>query len=116
VYPTVFVLHSVCGDAINVLARRRIGAYLQTALLEGNTLYRLTLDGRVDNFDQRITSDTQEMLNGFMCVIFGNSSDYLAYPLGFTLTRMGFAWYNSLATLPNTYVSQCAFMTVFFRV
>ena len=97
-----------------MLARRRVARILQRQLLEGNTLYRLTLDGRVDNFDQRITTDLQEMLNGFTCVLFGNTSDYLAYPLGFTLSRLGFAWYNSLSSLPDKCVIVC-YLLIFLR-
>lgn len=95
------LLFSVTGDILNVLMRRRVGRKLQNVLLQGNTLYRLTLDGRVDNFDQRITSDLQALLDGLCSSLFGNTSDYMAYPVGYCLSRLGFAFYNTLADLPN---------------
>ena len=52
---------SITGDYINVCMRQRVTTHLQTRLFHGNILYRLTLDGRVDNFDQRITSDLQAL-------------------------------------------------------
>eukprot|EP00906_Rhabdomonas_costata_P025732 RCo036755 len=92
---------SVAGDVLNVMLRRRLGRILHRALLKGNTLYRLTLDGRVDNFDQRITSDLQALLDGLCCCIFGNTSDYTAYPVVFCLSRMSLAWINTLSPLPD---------------
>ena len=32
----------------------------------------------MDSIDQRVTTDLQIVLDGFTCVLFGNSADYLA--------------------------------------
>jgi hypothetical protein len=34
----------------------------------------------------------QVVLDGFTCVLFGNSADYMAYPLFFSITRFAVAW------------------------
>lgn len=61
--------------------RRRVTAHLQQRLFRGKVLYRLQLDGRVDNFDQRATADLQALLDGLTCALFGNTSDHLVRAL-----------------------------------
>ena len=57
--------------------RRRLNAHLQQRMFRGHMLYRLQLDGRADNFEQRATSDLQALLDGLTCAAFGNTSDHL---------------------------------------
>ncbi len=62
-------------------ARARISRLIQRRLLSGHSLYQMQVCGddqsRVDNFDQRLTSDLQALLDGVCCAMFGNSADYL---------------------------------------
>jgi len=92
----LFVLGmSLVGDMINARMRRNVAQKVQTRLFKKDTLlYRLTVDGSLDNIDQRLTSDLQCALDGFCCVLFGNSADYLAYPMIFALCRFSFAFAN----------------------
>lgn len=93
---TLVTLMSYSGDLINSCMRQNVATSVQKRLLTGNNklLYRLTVDGSIDNVDQRITSDLQAMLDGFVCVIFGNSADYLAYPMFFCVTRLSASFGN----------------------
>jgi ABC-type uncharacterized transport system fused permease/ATPase subunit len=86
---TFICLFSYTGDVINTLCRKNSADDIQRRLLkEGMLMYRSTVDGTMDGLDQRMTSDLQVVLDGFTCVLFGNSADYLAYPLGFMIVRM----------------------------
>jgi ABC-type uncharacterized transport system fused permease/ATPase subunit len=75
--------------------RKRVGMLTQSRLLKGNVLYNMSVDGRLDNFDQRLTNDLQILLDGLCCVFFGNTNDYIAYPIGYTVCRLGCAFQNT---------------------
>jgi len=95
---TFVILMSFSGDLINTAMRKNVSETVQRRLLQkDNLLYRLTVDGTMDNIDQRITSDLQIVLDGFICVLFGNSADYLAYPIVFMIGRFAFAFNNAYA-------------------
>lgn len=70
-----FPLESYLSFSVHM--RRRLNAHLQQRMFRGHMLYRLQLDGRADNFEQRATSDLQALLDGLTCAAFGNSSDHL---------------------------------------
>ena len=93
---SLVTLMSYSGDLINSCMRQNVATSVQKRLLTSNNklLYRLTVDGSIDNVDQRITSDLQAMLDGFVCVLFGNSADYLAYPMFFCITRLSCSFGN----------------------
>jgi ABC-type uncharacterized transport system fused permease/ATPase subunit len=55
----------------------------------------MSVDGRLDNFDQRLTADLQMLLDGLCCVFFGNTNDYIAYPWLFIITRLICAFKNT---------------------
>eukprot|EP00457_Paulinella_chromatophora_P000427 gb/GEZN01000427.1/.p1 GENE.gb/GEZN01000427.1/~~gb/GEZN01000427.1/.p1 ORF type:complete len:1445 (+),score=226.17 gb/GEZN01000427.1/:111-4337(+) len=82
------VLMSYTGDLINILMRKNAAEFLQNRLLADNKLcFRMIVEAKIDNIDQRITSDLQIVMDGFTCVLFGNTPDYVAYPLIFAITR-----------------------------
>lgn len=84
------------AECLNAIFRKRIEQHLHRRLLSAsNLMYRLSIDGTMDNMDQRITSDLQVALDGICCVLFGNLSDYLAYPLLFTIMRFSLAFGNA---------------------
>lgn len=98
----LMILMSFGGDVINTMMRKNAAETMQARLLKDNKLlYRLTVDGTIDNIDQRITSDLQVVLDGFTCVLFGNSADYLAYPVIFIAGRIAFAL-SACFSLPET--------------
>jgi ABC-type uncharacterized transport system fused permease/ATPase subunit len=92
---------AITGDLLNTLMRRHLNASLHKSLFTGQMLYRMQLANQIDNFDQRITADSQALLNGLCCAMFGNSADYLAYPILYCFARLGFAFHNTLYP-PNT--------------
>jgi len=101
----LLLVMSFTGDAINAIMRKNISSMFQSRLLKNDKLlYRLTVDGSIDNIDQRITSDLQSALDGFCCVLFGNSADYLAYPVLFMVTRFSCAC-NNVFILPQVATS-----------
>lgn len=97
--------------------RRRLAKLIQKRLFQGNLLYRIQLDGRLDNFDQRLTTDMQVLLDGVCCVFFGNTNDYIAYPLGFTITRFICAYKNTFDPPNQSYdMGGEARIEIFFAV
>eukprot|EP01059_Diplonema_ambulator_P009294 TRINITY_DN1912_c0_g1_i3.p1 TRINITY_DN1912_c0_g1~~TRINITY_DN1912_c0_g1_i3.p1 ORF type:complete len:1248 (+),score=512.08 TRINITY_DN1912_c0_g1_i3:70-3813(+) len=84
----LLLIMSLTGDLINAWMRKNVASMFHRRLLrKDKLLYRLTVDGTLDNIDQRVTADVQAMLDGFCTVLFGNSADYLAYPWAFMITR-----------------------------
>ena len=95
------LIMSYAGEAINALMRRNLVSMFHRRLFKNDKLlYRLSVDGSIDSIDQRITSDLQVTLDGFCCVLFGNSADYLAYPVLFRITRFSGSLHN-VFTLPD---------------
>eukprot|EP00808_Paulinella_micropora_P002089 g67897.t1 len=86
----VFVITmTLLGDLINSHMRKNASSTIQDRLLQDNKLcFRLIVEAKLDNIDQRITNDLQNTIDGITCVLFGNVADYVAYPLFFTITRM----------------------------
>eukprot|EP00457_Paulinella_chromatophora_P000486 gb/GEZN01000486.1/.p1 GENE.gb/GEZN01000486.1/~~gb/GEZN01000486.1/.p1 ORF type:complete len:1328 (+),score=215.67 gb/GEZN01000486.1/:117-4100(+) len=92
------ILMSYTGDLINVLMRKNAAEFLQNRLLADNKLcFRMIVEAKIDNIDQRITSDLQIVFDGFTCVLFGNTPDYVAYPLIFAITRFTTAFTKAFA-------------------
>ena len=97
----LLLIVSYTGDAINALMRRNWAAMFHRQLFKNDKLlYRLSVDGSSDSIDQRLTSDLQVTLDGFCCALFGNSADYLAYPVLFMITRFSGSLHN-VFTLPD---------------
>eukprot|EP00667_Euglena_gracilis_P000842 EG_transcript_842 len=85
-------LGKVMGEMCTAWCRHRASRCLQDRLFQGNVLYFLVaVDQRVDNFDQRLTTDLQMFLDSFFGQITGNVSYFTFLPAIFQIPSSFYA-------------------------
>eukprot|EP00808_Paulinella_micropora_P012409 g5330.t1 len=92
------IMMTLLGDLINSHIRKNASQSIQQRLMGDNKLFfRMVVEAKIDNIDQRITNDLQNTVDGLTCVLFGNVADYVAYPLFFSITRFTCAFVTSFS-------------------
>ena len=99
------------GEICTARCRYRVNRTLQERIFHGSTLYFLVvLDQRVDNFDQRLTTDLQAFLDSFLGQLTGNVSYSVFLPVVFQIPST----FYSLITVSKLNVPMVGQIWIFF--